>query len=112
MVAANMPVQVAQTNDCGIWMCMVATAYINKLFEDGSLPLIPSSDIAREHDINATNVVEVLIDAKDLPKDCRTAGDRSRAVGRLGREHMLRSLRTSNWVFRESLFKNVMKIHK
>ena len=57
------------------------------------------------------NEIEVLIDAKDLPKDCRTAGDRARAVGRLGREHMLRSLRTSNWDFRESLFKNVLKIH-
>jgi hypothetical protein len=59
-------------------MCiMVATTDINKLFEDGFLPRNPSIDIAIEHDINE---IAVLIDAHDLPKDCRTADNRARAV--------------------------------
>jgi hypothetical protein len=74
-------------------MCiMVATTCINRIFEDGFLPRNPSIDIAREDDINK---IEVLIDAHDLPKDCRTADDRARAV----------------WCFRENLFENVLKIH-
>jgi hypothetical protein len=71
---------------------MVATTYINKLFEDGFLPRNLSIDIAREHDINE---IEVLIDGHDLPKDRRTADDRARAVRG----------------FREKLFENVLKIH-
>jgi hypothetical protein len=107
---ANMPVQAARTNDCGIWMCMVATAYITKLSEDGFLPRNASINVAREVDINGIKEIEVVINAQGLPKDCTTADDRARTVGRLGREHMLRSLRTSNWGFREDLFKHVLKI--
>jgi hypothetical protein len=101
-----MPVQGARTNDCGIWMCMVATAYVNTLFEGGFLPRNPLIHVARE-----INEIDVVIDAQALPNDYRTSHGRARAVGRLGREHMLRSLRTSKWDSDEDLFQKVLKIH-
>jgi hypothetical protein len=105
-LTANMPVQGARTNDCGIWMCMVATAYVNTLFEGGFLPRNPLIHVARE-----INEIDVVIDAQALPNDYRTSDGRARAVGRLGREHMLRSLRTSKWDSDEDLFQKVLKIH-
>lgn len=82
-VHATVPFQGAGTNDCGVYMCCIATAFVKHLVENGNLvdSLVPSNrKVAQNSQVPHYNCVTVTLEKG--PFD----------FGAMGRKHMLASM--------------------
>ena len=81
-IRAEMPRQAACTNDCGVWMCCVAAAYVAELLQQSLL------EENEERGRRKTNLVsKVSVSTVMAEKE----------LGRMGRRHMLNCIRNNTY---------------
>jgi hypothetical protein len=77
-ITADMPIQESNSNDCGVWMCCVASLYLKHILKQYLLPTSKNGwteGISRVTVVSAKNVTE---------------------IGRLGRIHMMETITTDD----------------
>jgi hypothetical protein len=85
-ITADIPIQAINSNDCGVWMCCMASLYIQHLFNKDRLPI---SGNIQEQRISCVSVVT----AKDVSE-----------IGRHGRNHMIDTIKTGNCDLNHTVF--------
>jgi len=97
-IKARMLKQAALSNDCAVWMCCIAGAYVKCLQNDGVLERLDSTDISCDTGVNEEVVNEIEVTMSPTTTE---------HIGKLGRKHMLQTFANNNCDLTDEVFNHI-----